>query len=169
MVSLVIVSHSERLAEGVKELADQMTLLLPENHVQTRDEAKKTECQAPRIVAIGGGIEDDHGCESVYEDRQEDRQIVLGTSAEQIKEAIESVWTTDGVAILADLGGSILNTTLALDLLPDDIRESCIICNAPLVEGAVAAAVEASLGCRLEEIVQAAEAARFFDKITNVS
>ncbi len=67
--------------------------------------------------------------------------------------------------ILVDLGSAILSAETALELLPDEQRERCLISNAPLVEGAVVAALEASLGHSLEDVNRAAEAVRNLDKV----
>ena len=82
----------------------------------------------------------------------------IGTDATRIMEAIEEVNDGDGVVILCDLGSAIMSAETAIELLEDagiEIR----IADAPLVVGAIVAAVEASLGESLEDIVSAAEAA----------
>lgn len=136
MVNLVIVSHCHQLAEGVKELADQMA-------------NRQIE-----IVAVGGIVVDD-------------LPPALGTDAVRISEAITEVSGSDGVLILVDLGSAILSTELALDMLPDAIQERCLISNAPLVEGAVIAALEASVDHSLDAVNQAAEAACRYPKISS--
>ena len=83
----------------------------------------------------------------------------LGTDVGAIKAAIEGVWSEAGVAILVDLGAAEMNTEMAIDLLSAQQREVVRICNAPVVEGAVLAATEASGGASLEEVCQTAEAA----------
>jgi multiphosphoryl transfer protein len=55
-----------------------------------------------------------------------------------------------------DLGSAVLSAEMALDMLPPEQRERVLLCEAPLVEGAVAAAVTAKLGASLEDV--AAEA-----------
>ena len=105
-----------------------------------------------KIIPVGG-IEDESG------------QRQLGTDALQIAAAIQDNWTPSGMLILVDLGSAVLSTETALELLPDYIQASCLISNAPLVEGAVVAALEASLGHTLEVVNRAAEEARQFDKV----
>jgi multiphosphoryl transfer protein len=80
----------------------------------------------------------------------------LGTDATQVLEAIERADQGDGVLVLMDLGSAVLSAEMALDMLPPERRERVLLCEAPLVEGAVAAAVTAKLGAPLEEV--AAEA-----------
>ena len=82
----------------------------------------------------------------------------LGTDAALVAQAIERVWSPDGVLVLMDLGSAVLSAELALDLLPDERRDGVLLCAAPLVEGAVAAAVAAALGGSLESVAAEARA-----------
>lgn len=82
---------------------------------------------------------------------------VLGTSVERIVAAIQSVQRSDGVLVLLDLGSAILSTEMALEMLGEEQRKQVRISFAPLVEGAVTAALEASLGRSLAQVQQAAE------------
>ncbi len=63
-----------------------------------------------------------------------------------------------GVAILVDLGGAEMNSDMAVEMLDEARRPHVRICAAPIVEGAVIAATEASSGSTLDEVVAAAEA-----------
>src|SRR6266487_5160387 len=92
------------------------------------------------LAAAGGGIDD-----------------VLGTSADKILAAIQSVDGPDGVLVLLDLGSAILSAEMALEMLSDEQRDRVRLSYAPLVEGAVAAALEASLGRPLAQVQQMAE------------
>ena len=67
-------------------------------------------------------------------------------------------WSEDGVLVLMDLGSAVLSAEMALDLLPEERRGRVLLTEAPLVEGAVAAAVAA--GARAARWRQAAEEAR---------
>jgi phosphoenolpyruvate-protein phosphotransferase/dihydroxyacetone kinase phosphotransfer subunit len=80
----------------------------------------------------------------------------LGTDATRVAEAIARADTGDGVLVLMDLGSAVLSAETALELLTDEQRKRVLLCEAPLVEGAVAAAVAARLGSSLQEV--AAEA-----------
>ncbi len=82
---------------------------------------------------------------------------VLGTSAEKILDAIQSLDSADGVLVLLDLGSAILSTEMALEMLSDEQRARTRLSYAPIVEGAVASALEASLGRTLAEVAQVAE------------
>ena len=68
----------------------------------------------------------------------------LGTSFEAIAQAIDRAWSDAGVAILVDLGGAETNSEMAIEALPPPKRKRVVVCNAPIVEGAVVAATEAS-------------------------
>src|SRR4029453_17117652 len=86
----------------------------------------------------------------------ESPEPALGTDAVCVAEAIERADQGDGVLVLMDLGSAVLSAEMALDLLPGERRERVVLTEAPLAEGAVAAAVTARLGASLEEV--AAEA-----------
>ena len=123
MVGIVIVSHSAKLAEGVVQLASQMS--------------------GPEVkLRAAGGVDFDAD--------------TLGTDPMKILLAIEAVYSKDGVLVLMDLGSAVLNSEMALDFLALDQRKNVVMCEAPIVEGAVAAAVQARLGSSLEQV--AAEA-----------
>ena len=81
----------------------------------------------------------------------------LGTSVESVLAAIETAWSERGVAILVDLGGAETNSEMAIELLPPERKHKVVVCNAPIVEGAVMAATEASGGSSLEEVRRTAE------------
>ena len=106
-------SHSDALARGVAELAEQMA------------------GAGVRIAAAGGLA---------------DQPDVLGTDATLVAAAIDQVWSDDGVLVLMDLGSAVLSAEFALDLLPEERRAKVLLTPAPLVEGAVAAAVAAAQG-----------------------
>lgn len=129
-VSLVIVSHSRKLAEGVVQLTSQ--LAGPSVH----------------IVACGG-IGDD-----------------LGTSAPEIVQMLEECPKDGPILLLFDLGSALMNCEMALELSDESIRNRAVIVDAPLVEGAVSAAVAASLGRSLQEVKQSAEEARGIAKLS---
>jgi len=87
----------------------------------------------------------------------------LGTSIERIEQAVRAADRGAGVLILADLGSAVLTVKLLLDeagQLP-----AVTLADAPLVEGAVAAAVAASTGAGLDAVRAAAEEARDFRKL----
>ena len=80
----------------------------------------------------------------------------VGTDAALVAKAIDRAWSDEGVLVLMDLGSAVLSAEMALELLPEDRRARVLLCDAPLVEGAVAAAVSAKLGHPLEEVAREA-------------
>ena len=119
MVGMVIVSHSSKLAQGVKELASQMV----------------TEV----LIAAAGGTEDGR----------------IGTDINKIIHAIKEVYSEDGVIILFDLGSAYMNSDMAIESLPDTMKEKVEIIDAAFVEGAVVAAVQCSMNKNIKEIKDA--------------
>ncbi|MHA7209335.1 dihydroxyacetone kinase phosphoryl donor subunit DhaM [Arthrobacter sp. MDT1-65] len=126
-VGLVVVSHSEKIAEGVVELAAQM---------------------APDVVLVAaGGAEDGAG------------PARIGTSFDRVQAALEQASGADGVVVLTDLGSAVMTAEMVLEFLEPEARASVRLARAALVEGAVAAAVQAQGGGTLDEVVRAAERA----------
>jgi phosphoenolpyruvate---glycerone phosphotransferase subunit DhaM len=88
----------------------------------------------------------------------------LGTDPERIAEAIRDADTGSGVLVLVDLGSAVLSVRALLaggDLDGIDVR----LADAPLVEGAVSAAVMATTGADLAAATAAAEEARDVGKL----
>lgn len=121
MVGIVIVSHSQKLAEGVIDLA---ALMAPETPMRA-----------------AGGMEDGG----------------FGTSFEKINNAIEEIYSDDGVVILMDLGSAVMTTEMVLEMMED---RNIKMIDCPIVEGAIAAAVVAAGNASMDEVIQVAIAAR---------
>lgn len=117
MVGLVIVSHSEKVAQGVVDLCRQMAAEVP--------------------MAAAGGLPDGG----------------IGTDFQRIYEAVEQVAGDDGVAVFFDLGSALMTAEMVLEEFPD---KKIQLVDAPILEGAVAAAVTAAAGLPLEAVVEAA-------------
>nr|MBN1228176.1 PTS-dependent dihydroxyacetone kinase phosphotransferase subunit DhaM [Anaerolineae bacterium] len=130
MIGIVIVSHSPLIAEGVKQLASEMT-------------------QGRVKILSAGGLDD----------------TTIGTNTERIYRALLEANTSDGVLVLADLGSAVLSSQAAIEMLPEADQNHVLISNAPLVEGAIVAAVQASIGEALEAVNAAAEAASTMNKL----
>jgi dihydroxyacetone kinase phosphotransfer subunit len=81
----------------------------------------------------------------------------LGTDVSAIVAAIEAAWSESGVAMLVDLGGAETNSEMAIEMMPSHKQDRIVICNAPIVEGAVMAATEASGGASLMAVKATAE------------
>ena len=87
----------------------------------------------------------------------------LGTDSTRVEAAIAAAEQGDGVVILGDLGSAILT---ARHVLEDHASNGSVrLVDAPLVEGAVAAAVVSSAGRPLAEVASAAEEARAIPKL----
>jgi PTS hybrid protein len=86
----------------------------------------------------------------------------LGTNGDLVREALVRADTGAGVVVLGDLGSAILTVRHVLD---KNGNGHVRLVDAPFVEGAVAAAVTASAGSTLEEVVRAAEEARGVSKL----
>jgi dihydroxyacetone kinase phosphotransfer subunit len=113
LVGIVIVSHSEKLAAGVVEIAKMM---------------------APNAPLVAAGGLDDGG---------------LGTSYSKISDAIDEVYSDDGVAVLMDMGSAVMTTEIVIE---DKDNSKVRMLDCPLVEGAVLAAVESTGGITLDEL-----------------
>ena len=86
----------------------------------------------------------------------------LGTSGDAVRAALERADAGDGVVVLGDLGSAILTVRHVLDRNGNGhVR----LADAPFVEGAVAAAVTASVGSSLDDVARAAEEARGASKL----
>ncbi|GAA2450886.1 PTS fructose transporter subunit IIA [Actinomadura vinacea] len=92
---------------------------------------------------------------AVVEPAGGDSEGGLGTSVELVERALELAQEGDGVVLLADLGSSVLTAKLVIDEAEGDV----VLADAPLVEGAVAAASMAATGADLGAVVGAAESA----------
>lgn len=126
MVSIVIVSHSAKLAEGVRELAQQIV-----------------QGEVPLVAA--GGIDDPDN--------------PIGTDVMKVYRAIESVYTNDGVLVLMDMGSALMSAEMALEFLAPEQVANIFLCEAPLVEGTMAAAVQASIGGDIHRVLAEARGA----------
>lgn len=89
----------------------------------------------------------------------------LGTNGGAVLEAMQRAAADGGAVVLVDLGSSILAVRAALAELSDEELARVALADAPLVEGAMSAAVAASTGCTLEAAVRAAEEARVVAKL----
>jgi PTS hybrid protein len=86
----------------------------------------------------------------------------LGTDDGLVRDAIRRANQGDGVLVLGDLGSAILTIRHVLE---NQGNGHVRLADAPLVEGAVAAAVVASAGFALTDVAKAAEEARGASKL----
>ncbi|WP_043669770.1 dihydroxyacetone kinase phosphoryl donor subunit DhaM [Clavibacter michiganensis] len=87
----------------------------------------------------------------------------IGTSFDVVSAALAAAEGGDGVVVLADLGSAYLTAETAVDMLDEDAAARVRVVRAPLVEGAVAAAVAAETGGSLEDVAAAAASAASAD------
>lgn len=90
----------------------------------------------------------------------------IGTDATRISAAIQEADSGEGVVVLVDLGSAVMSAELALELLPQELQSRTVIADAPIVEGAIAAVVQSSIGGDLKQVVAAACEAKQYSKIT---
>ena len=89
----------------------------------------------------------------------------LGTSVQKVLTALIAAEAGDGVLVLVDLGSAGLVAEMAVEQLPGRRRSRIRLSGAPLVEGAVVAAVEASIGSPLDQVAAVAEEAATLSKL----
>jgi len=83
----------------------------------------------------------------------------IGTDPMRVYQAMEAVYSDDGVLVLVDLGSAIMSAEAALEFLEPQQQAQIYLCEAPLVEGALAAAVAAAGGASLARVMAEARAA----------
>jgi multiphosphoryl transfer protein len=105
--------------------------------------AQMVQGQVP--IAVAAGIEDPEN--------------PLGTDPIQVYEAIASVFSDDGVLVLMDLGSALLSAEMAIEFLPEAQQQKVYLCEAPLVEGAIAAVVAAATGRDIHQVMAEARGA----------
>lgn len=105
--------------------------------------AQMVQGQVP--LAVAGGVDD--------------AENPLGTDVMQVHQAIETVYSDAGVIVLMDMGSALLSAEMALEFLLPEQRNNIRLCEAPLVEGAVAAVVCAAAGGSIEQVLAEARGA----------
>lgn len=88
----------------------------------------------------------------------------IGTDVEKISKAVGDALSDDGVVVMADLGSAVLSAEMVLESLEEKTRPLVKIADAPVLEGAIAAVVQASIGSTLNEVLAIAENAREMHK-----
>ena len=88
---------------------------------------------------------------------------IYGTEPQIIIDAIKRADKGEGVLIFVDLGSSIMNTEMAIEILGSP--EKLYIVDAPLVEGVISAVAGNFPGISAEELKQISEESKNFIKI----
>lgn len=86
----------------------------------------------------------------------------IGTSVDRILAGLHEANTPDGTLVMVDLAGAVISVETALELFD---AGRAVISDAPLVEGAYLAAVEAASGATLDQAAAAALQARELIKV----
>ncbi|MDU2376271.1 dihydroxyacetone kinase phosphoryl donor subunit DhaM [Anaerococcus vaginalis] len=83
-----------------------------------------------------------------------DKDGNIGSNFDEINQIINEYATNDGLVIFFDLGSSMMNCQMAIDMLDDEKKSKVYLAGTPIVETSVQIAVEASAGQSLEKIVE---------------
>ena len=83
-----------------------------------------------------------------------DNEGNIGSNFEEINEIINKYATDDGLVIFFDLGSSMLNCQMAIDMLDEEKKSKVYLSGTPIVETSVQVAVNASAGQTLEETIE---------------
>jgi len=89
----------------------------------------------------------------------------FGCDGGEVLEAIRAAGNGAGAVVLMDLGSSVLAVRAALAELEPAQLDKIFVADAPLVEGALAAAVAAAIGEPAEVVARTAEEARSAAKL----
>ncbi|CAJ52785.1 PTS-dependent dihydroxyacetone kinase phosphotransferase subunit DhaM [Haloquadratum walsbyi] len=150
MVGVVVISHSPRAAKGIRDIAVEMG------------------SSDTRLVVAGGDVDGGIGTDpnaiaeaiteaaGVNDDHRSDENKTANDNPTQGE--------IDDVVLLVDLGSAVMNAELAIEMVTID--NTVHIADAPVLEGALNATVEASSSkATVESVIAAAEDAREYSKI----
>jgi dihydroxyacetone kinase phosphotransfer subunit len=113
---------------------------------------------AEGIVEVAAEMAGDTPIEAVGGDGQGG----IGTVPDAIGAALEAADDGDGVVVLVDLGSAVMNADVAIELS----EAEAVVADAPVLEGAVNAAVAAAdPSATLDSVREQAEAARDIEKL----
>lgn len=86
----------------------------------------------------------------------------FGTSFDRIMEAVEDIYTEDGVLILMDMGSAVMTAEMVIEALGD---KKVKMADCPVVEGAVAGTISAAGGMDMEKLLKELETVGNIKKI----
>ncbi len=89
-------------------------------------------------IAAAGGLEDGS----------------FGTSFEKISNAVDEVYSDDGVIMLMDMGSAVMTAEMVIESMEG---RKIVMADCPIAEGAVTGTVSAESGSTLEEILEELE------------
>jgi dihydroxyacetone kinase phosphotransfer subunit len=92
----------------------------------------------------------------------------LGTNPAAIVEALGELFGrgVEGIVAIPDLGSAVLACRSALEFLPPEDASRVTLADAPVLEGAMMAAVEASIGSDAAKVAATAASARSLEKLS---
>ncbi|MDU5912958.1 MAG: dihydroxyacetone kinase phosphoryl donor subunit DhaM [Anaerococcus vaginalis] len=82
-----------------------------------------------------------------------DNEGNIGSNFDEINEIIGKYAKDEGLVVFFDLGSSMLNCQMAIDMLDEEKKSKVYLAGTPLIETSVQTAVNASAGQSLDEIV----------------
>ncbi|MBA0947495.1 dihydroxyacetone kinase phosphoryl donor subunit DhaM [Enterococcus gallinarum] len=123
--SILLVSHSQQLTDGLKAMIEDMS-----------------DSETVTLFSLGGTAEGE-----------------LGSDPTKIVEAVNQSSDAEQILVFADLGSAVLNAELAYDMLEPEQQTRYHLIDAPLVEGAFAAAITAGFSDDLSQITAEAQKA----------
>lgn len=82
-----------------------------------------------------------------------DNEGNIGSNFDEINQLIGKYAKDDGLVVFFDLGSSMLNCQMAIDMLDEEKKSKVYLAGTPLIETSVQTAVNASAGQSLDEIV----------------
>ncbi|MDU5504768.1 MAG: dihydroxyacetone kinase phosphoryl donor subunit DhaM [Anaerococcus vaginalis] len=82
-----------------------------------------------------------------------DKDGNIGSNFDEINELINKYAKDDGLIIFFDLGSSMMNCQMAIDMLDEEKKSKVYLSGTPLIETSVQVAVNASSGETLDEII----------------
>lgn len=123
--SILLVSHSQQLTDGLKAMIEDMS-----------------DSETVTLFSLGGTAEGE-----------------LGSDPTKIVEAVNQSPDAEQILVFADLGSAVLNAELAYDILEPEQQTRYHLIDAPLVEGAFAAAITAGFSDDLSQITAEAQKA----------
>lgn len=81
-----------------------------------------------------------------------DNEGNIGSNFDEINELIGKYAKDEGLVVFFDLGSSMLNCQMAIDMLDEEKKSKVYLAGTPLIETSVQTAVNASAGQSLDEI-----------------
>jgi len=129
MVGLVLVSHSNKLANATLSLVRAMS----------GDDVK---------ISVAAGVGENN--EDLGTDAMEIHQAIIDVLGSE---------NNSGVVVIMDMGSAVISANIALDFLESSDREKVRLCSSAFVEGAIVAGVACKIGSNIDSVVNEAKLA----------